>query len=107
MSKLISPAVAFHSLREQVKQLTPEIFDRDGRYLNLVEGRWQEPGQPRAVVSPVDGSELGHLPMLNTGVARRAVVFAKREASGWAATDRDERRAKVQVYLHLLRSTPT
>jgi hypothetical protein len=30
MSKIISPAVAFPGLREQVKQLTPEIFDRDG-----------------------------------------------------------------------------
>jgi acyl-CoA reductase-like NAD-dependent aldehyde dehydrogenase len=104
MSKIISPAVAFPGLREQVKQLTPEIFDRDGQYLNLVEGRWQEPGQPRAVISPVDGSALDSLPLLTTAVAHRAVVFAKREASSWATIDRDERRAKVQEYLHLLRS---
>ena len=104
MPKIISPQLEFGELRRQVQQLTPEIFDHDGRYLNLLEGRWQEPGQPRAFRSPIDGTELGQLPMLDHATALRAVLFAKGEAPAWAATDLDERRAKVQAYLHELRA---
>ena len=103
MPKIVSPQVEFGGLLRQVQQLAPEIFDHDGRYLNLMEGRWQEPGQPRSFHSAVDGSELGQLPMLDGGTALRAVLFAKGEAPAWGAVDLDERRTKVQDYLHVLR----
>ena len=103
MSKIISPQVEFSMLLAQVRQLTPEIFTADARFLNLLEGRWQEPGTVRPFRSPIDGTELGALPMLDHATALRAVLFAKREAAAWAATDLDERRAKVQDCLQLLR----
>jgi acyl-CoA reductase-like NAD-dependent aldehyde dehydrogenase len=103
MPKIISPEVEFAALLAQVKQVTPEIFAPDGGFLNLLEGRWQEPGQPREFHSPIDGTLLGALPMLNYDTALRAVRAAKQEAPAWAATDRNERRAKIQAALDLLR----
>ena len=103
MPKIISPQVEFATLLTQVRQVAPEIFTTEGQFLNLLEGRWQEPGRPREFHSPIDGSSLGSLPMLDQATALRAVLAAKAEAPAWAATDRDERRAKVQAALDLLR----
>ena len=103
MPKIISPQVEYAALLAQVKQLAPEIFTAEGGFLNLMEGRWQEPGRPREFRSPIDGTVLGSLPMLNQDAAIRAVVAAKNEAAGWASTSHDERRTKVQAALDLLR----
>ncbi len=103
MSKILSPQVAFPVLLAQIKQATPEIFDYDGHYLNLLDGRWQERGSAKPFLSPIDGSELGSLPMLDHDTALRAVLAAKKEAAAWAATDLDERRRRVQDCLGLLR----
>jgi acyl-CoA reductase-like NAD-dependent aldehyde dehydrogenase len=103
MPKIISPQVEFDTLLAQVKQVAPEIFGSDGQFLNLLEGRWQEPGQPRAFHSPIDGTQLGSLPMLSHAAALRAVLAAKAEAPAWAATGRDERRTRVQAALDALR----
>ena len=103
MPKIISPQVEFATLVAQVKQAAPEIFTSEGGFLNLLEGRWQEPGTPREFHSPVDGTRLGSLPMLDRATAVRAVLAAKQEAPAWAATGRDERRARVQAALDALR----
>jgi len=114
MPKIISPQVEFFGLLAQVRQLTPEIFTADGQsdgqngqdgqgFLNLLEGRWQEPGAPRPFRSPIDGLELGALPMLGHDEALRAVRAAKAEAPAWAALGLDERRARVQACLDQLR----
>jgi acyl-CoA reductase-like NAD-dependent aldehyde dehydrogenase len=103
MPKIISPQVEYAGLLAQTKQVTPEVFTQDGAFLNLMEGRWQEPGQAKAFHSPIDGTFLGSLPMLDNATARRAVQAAKTEAAAWAATGLDERRAKVQAALDLLR----
>jgi hypothetical protein len=87
MPKIISPAVAWPHLLAEVRRHTPEIFAAEGQFLNLLEGRWQEPGAPRAFRSPIDGRELGHLPMLGHAEASRAVVFAKVEAADWGHLD--------------------
>ena len=92
MPKLISPQVAFPFLLAETKRATPEIFDHDGQFLNLFDGRWQERGTPRPFTSAVDGTLLGSLPMLDHDTALKAVVAAKKEAAHWAATDLDERR---------------
>ncbi|MFD1467275.1 aldehyde dehydrogenase family protein [Hymenobacter caeli] len=102
MPKIVSPQVEFSFLLRQVKEHAPEIFDQEGRFLNLLEGRWQEPGQPRAFHSPVDGSELGALPLLSQDVALRAVAAAKAEAPAWAATDLAERQRRVRDCLDQL-----
>ena len=103
MPKIISPQVEFGGLLSQMKAVAPEVFTTDGKFLNLLEGRWQEIGSPREFHSPVDGSQLGWMPMLNHDTAVRAVVAAKAEAPAWAATAPDERRARVQAALDLLR----
>jgi acyl-CoA reductase-like NAD-dependent aldehyde dehydrogenase len=103
MPKIISPAVEFGSLLNQVKQITPEIFTQDGKFQNLMEGRWQQPGAPREFTSPIDGTQLGWMPMLNREQALKAVQHAKGEAAAWAATDLDARREKVQDCLNQLR----
>ena len=87
----------------QVKQIVPEVFDQEGRFLNLLAGQWKEPGKPEDFISPIDGSVLGALPMLDTATALLAVQAAKAEADAWAATDLDTRRAKVQDCLDQLR----
>ncbi|MBO2012143.1 aldehyde dehydrogenase family protein [Hymenobacter negativus] len=104
MPKFIAPQIAFPLLLSQVREVTPEIFAADGTgFVNLMEGRWQQAGSPRSFASPVDGMLLGSLPMLGRDLALRAVRFAKREASSWAATDLDQRRECVQGCLNLLR----
>ena len=104
MPKFVSPQVEFSGLLSQVKQATPEIYDQDGRYLNLLEGRWQEPSQPRNIVSPIDGSTLGELPMLDRATALRAVQAAHQQAADWAQVDLDERKSRVQDCLNHLRT---
>ncbi|GAA4381421.1 aldehyde dehydrogenase family protein [Hymenobacter koreensis] len=103
MPKIVSPQVEFSGLMAQVQQITPEILTSDGKFLNLMEGRWQEPGTPRDFTSPVDGSSLGALPMLDRETALRAVRAAKQEAGEWAKVDLDERRRRVQDCLNQLR----
>jgi acyl-CoA reductase-like NAD-dependent aldehyde dehydrogenase len=103
MPKIVAPEVEFSKLLSDVKQAVPEIFAPNGGYLNLLEGQWQEPGTPRAFHSPIDGSEIGSLPMLKHDEALRAVRSAKGEAAAWAATDLQERRRRVQDCLDQLR----
>lgn len=40
MPKIISPQIEFGSLLKKVKAVVPEVFDDDGKFLNLVEGDW-------------------------------------------------------------------
>ncbi|MBG8554134.1 aldehyde dehydrogenase family protein [Hymenobacter guriensis] len=103
MPKIISPQVEFSFLLQQMKAATPEVFSADGKFLNLLEGRWQEPGTPREFSSPIDGSPLGPLPMLNRDTVLRGVYAAKKEAADWANVDLDERKRRVQDCLDQLR----
>jgi len=102
MSKIISPKVEFAKLREKVKSITPEIFDSEGKFLNLIEGEWKCSGKPLDFISPVDGTNLGALPMLDRENALRAVRFASGEFRVWSKTDLDERKNRVSECLGLL-----
>ncbi len=101
---MVSPQIEFNSLIDQVKQIAPEIFAPDGSYLNLIEGEWKSPGKPKAFISPVDGSLLGHLPMLDAATVEPAVIFAHNEAKQWGSIDLDERKQRIQNCLDLLRT---
>ena len=103
MAKIISPKVEFTNLLAQMKQIASEIFDGDNRFLNLAEGDWKFAGEPLDFVSPVDGTILGALPMLDNESALRAVEFAKAEFQAWSKVDLDERRKRVTDCLNLLR----
>src|SRR5271163_2764197 len=92
---MIAPAAEWELLVQKMKAATPEVFASDGRILNLIEGEWRDPGFGRHYESPVDGSSLGKIPMIDLETARRAVKSAKSEASSWANVDLDERRRRV------------
>lgn len=104
MPKVIASQIEFSALINQVKHITPEIFAPDSSYLNLLEGEWKEPGKPKAFISPVDGSLLGYLPMLDAATVEPAVIFAHHEARQWATVDLDERKVRIQNCLDLLRT---
>ncbi|MBC7795764.1 MAG: aldehyde dehydrogenase family protein [Pyrinomonadaceae bacterium] len=102
MSKIVSPKVEFSGLLAQVKNITPEIFDSEGQFLNLVEGEWKFAGKQRDFISCVDGSNLGALPMLDRETTLKAVEFASAEFRAWSKTDLDERKRRVNDCLALL-----
>ena len=104
MTKIISPKVSFANLSEQLKKVAPEIFDAEGKFLNLAEGEWKFGGTPREFVSPIDGSILGALPMLDRETAQKAVEFASAEFRAWSKTDLDERKRCVSECLDLLQT---
>jgi acyl-CoA reductase-like NAD-dependent aldehyde dehydrogenase len=99
----IAPVAEWKSLQARLRSGAAEAFAGDGRVLNLMEGNWTEPGFGRHYESPVDGSSLGRLPMIELDTARAAVKFAKSEARPWAAVDLDERRRRVSLCLDGLR----
>lgn len=96
MSKIISPLVEQSRVLAEMKAAVPEVFDVQGRLVNLVEGQWKYSGNPMPFISPVDGSVLGHLPMLQQERAAKAVKFAAEEAQEWAKVDLQTRKAMVQ-----------
>lgn len=102
MTKIVSPKVEFDRLLKHLKAVAPEIFDATGGFLNLAEGEWKHPGTPRDFYSPIDGSALGALPMLDRETAQKAVEFASAEFRAWSKTDLDERRRRVSECLELL-----
>ncbi|SRR6266545_7870035 len=103
MAKMIAPEAEWPHLVTEVKQVVPEAFDSAGRVLNLVEGDWGHPGQAKPCISPVDGTILGTLPMLDLETGIRAVKFAAAEFPAWSQTDLDQRRERVTNCLVALR----
>jgi acyl-CoA reductase-like NAD-dependent aldehyde dehydrogenase len=103
MPKTIAPDVEWTGLLARARALVPEAFGGDGQPLNLIGGEWGHPGRPKPFLSPVDGTTLGTLPMLDLDTARHAVSFAAGEFNQWSKTDLDERRARVTRALDLLR----
>ncbi|MBA3943910.1 MAG: aldehyde dehydrogenase family protein [Herpetosiphonaceae bacterium] len=103
MGKIIAPVVAWDGLIAQAKSVVPEAFGTDGHVLNLIEGQWGHPGHHKPAISPVDGTVLGALPMIDLETARHAVRFAKHEFDTWSHMELDERCAKVRDCLAQLR----
>lgn len=85
------------------RQAAPEAFAADGQPLNLLGGRWGDPGRRKPTLSPVDGTLVGGYPMLDLEAARRAVQSAAAEAPGWAAVPLPERCRRVAECLAALR----
>jgi acyl-CoA reductase-like NAD-dependent aldehyde dehydrogenase len=104
MPKIIAPGLDWPSLLQKMRAAVPEAFASDGGVLNLIEGEWGAPGNGRHFHSPIDGSELGSLPMIDLETAKRAVRFAAHEHAPWAQQDLDERRQRVGACLAALRA---
>lgn len=103
MAKMISPSVEWHGLLAQAKALVPEAFSSDGRVLNLMEGEWGHPGHGKTYMSPVDGTLMGNLPMLNLDEAKRAVRYCAQEFKTWSKVSLDQRKQRVVDTLALLK----
>lgn len=103
MSLMISPSLEWARLQAQMRALVPEAFSGDGHALNLIEGEWGHPGHGKPAHSPVDGTPIGTLPMIDLDTAKRAVRFGAVEAREWARVDLDERRSRVSAALTALR----
>lgn len=101
--KTVLPSAEWSRLLAQTRSLVPEAFDPHGQVLNLLEGKWAEPGHGKRYPSPVDGRELGRFPMMGLDAAKRAVRFAADEFQQWRAVDLDERKRRVTQTLSWLR----
>lgn len=103
MPKRMARSMGWSGLSAQLRALVPEAFTSDDRVLNLVGPEWGTPGQPKNYCSPVDGTVLGTLPMMELDDARRAVRIAAAEGTAWARVDLDERRRRVGDCVQRLR----
>lgn len=103
MSKIIAPVCEWSHLLAQLRSVVPEAFNSEGHVLNLIEGTWGWPGHGKHYSTPIDGTELGRMPMIDLETAKRAVRFAAREHETWARTDLDERRQRVRETVDNLR----
>lgn len=99
---MILPGAEWETVLARARAAAPEAFDSDGQALNLIEGAWVERGHPKPALSPLDGTPLARLPMVDLETARRAVRFAAREFERWSALDLDERRLRVSACLEEL-----
>ncbi len=76
MSRSVPAFAEWSHLERRVRALVPEAFDKEGRVLNLVAGEWGYPGAGKPYLSPVDGTVMGRLPMLDAVTARNAASAA-------------------------------
>jgi acyl-CoA reductase-like NAD-dependent aldehyde dehydrogenase len=103
MAKVILPEAEWSVLLKKVKEITPEIFDNEGRVLNLIAGEWKNAGRGKHCFSSIDGTELGKLPMLSLHEGYQAVKAAAGEFDAWSKVSLDNRKDKVKNCLDLLR----
>lgn len=80
---------------EQVRSEFPEIFDDQGDILNLMGGRWQETGNKKLFSSCIDGTILGHYPMITTAICKDAVRHSSDSLSEWGKVDLEQRKELV------------
>ena len=94
----------WQTLSGKARAAAPEAFGAEGTPLNLVDGKWEKPIRHKAIHSPIDGSALGALPMLDLESARQAVRASALEFKEWSKVPLDERRRRVQACLDALKS---
>lgn len=96
MPKIVLAAARWDTLLAQLRAIAPEMFDsQNSSLLNHIAGAWKLSGKSRPVVSPVDGTVLGQLPMLNAEEGKQAVRAAAAEFSAWRSKPLEERRQAV------------
>ena len=104
----IKPGCEWSAVAPALRAAAPEAFSADGALLNLTggtpAGSWGRPGAPQTISSPVDGTVLGTLPMLDAAAAIEAVHAAAHEAPVWSRTPLTERVARVRATLDGMRT---
>lgn len=100
----LKPGTLWTEVLGGARQALPAAWDGPNKsLLNLIGGRWCEPGHPRLLLSPVDGAPLGAYPMIDLEAAWRAVAFAAEEAGEWGRTNIAERKRRVAACVEQLR----
>ncbi|XXF79412.1 aldehyde dehydrogenase family protein [Myxococcaceae bacterium GXIMD 01537] len=102
MSQAVMVSAEWSLLLARLRELAPEAFDSQGRVLNLLARQWGSPGEGKPYISPVDGSVMGMLPMMDLPTARRAVEASALEAQEWGRVDLDTRKVRVRACLDLM-----
>jgi len=100
----VKPGLRWDDLIAQARRAAPEAFADSGCFLNLIGGSWGAPGNGKQMITPIDGSSIGKLPMIDLPTGLRAVRAAKQEAAPWARTDLAERAARVRATLDEMRT---
>ena len=103
MAKIILPQAEWNTLLTKVKSVTPEIFDNEGKVLNLIAGEWKNPGRSKPYYTSIDGTELGKLPMLSLAEGFQAVKAAEAEFNEWRKVSLDNRKDKIKTALDLIK----
>jgi len=104
----LKPGTEWPSVIARLIKAAPEAFSADQGLLNCVAGVWGgsyvSRGSSHTLRSPIDGSILGSLPMLDATQAGRAVEAAADEAAAWRATPLPKRIEAIQATLADMRS---
>jgi len=101
---MLKPGSSWMEALGRAQQALPAAWDGPNKsLLNLIGGKWCEPGRPRLLLSPIDGAPLGPYPMIELDAARQAVAFASGEAGEWGRTAIGERKRRVAACVEQLR----
>ena len=95
MSKSLLKKAEWPTLLDQVKSICPEAFNSNGDILNLINGKWQNQGHLKPFTSSIDGTLLGHYPMLRTQEGKEAVECCAKEFKQWKKVGLEKRKEMV------------
>ena len=95
MKKIILPQAEWSVLMDRLTKEYPESFDEEGNILNLIENKWQEPGNRKPFHSAVDGTLLGNYPMITSEACKKAVAACSQSKSKWRKEPLAKRKDKV------------
>ncbi|MEM9327165.1 MAG: aldehyde dehydrogenase family protein [Bacteroidota bacterium] len=96
MTLTILEKAKWDNLMIQTRQLVPESFDANGDLLNLIGGEWQNPGNKKLFTSCVDGTILGHYPMIDAMTCKVAVEHSRKEYNAWKDLPLEKRHELVR-----------
>jgi len=99
MSKQILEKARWENLINQVKSSYSEAFNSNGDTLNLIQGSWQNEGNLKPFNSSIDGTLLGHYPMLQAKEGKQAVEYCAKEFKNWKKVDLEKRKELVSKTL--------
>lgn len=103
MPKIILPQARWEVLLDHLHTIVPEIFDEHDHVVNCIAGKWANNGRGRVIISPIDGSVLGKLPMLTREEGDHAVKEAYGEFKSWSKVPLVERKDRVLKALQAIR----
>jgi acyl-CoA reductase-like NAD-dependent aldehyde dehydrogenase len=102
--KIVKPGTSWREVLARAQHAVPAACEGPNKsLLNLIGGKWCEPGRPRMLFSPIDGTPLGPYPMIDLEAAKEAVNLSATEAGEWGKTGIAERKRRVAACVAQLR----